>query len=80
MFLYLKMRNHCSNSSPLLCVYKISNSTCDQHPEYYGNGGEILKIFLSPWVVQSVKSPTSAQVMISQFVGSSPALGSVLKA
>ena len=32
------------------------------------------------WVAQSVKPPTSAQVMISQFVGSSPVLGSVLTA
>ena len=31
-------------------------------------------------VAWSVKHPTSAQVMISQFVGSSPALGSVLTA
>ena len=31
----------------------------------------------STWVAQSVKRPTSAQVMISQFVSSSPALGSV---
>ena len=30
------------------------------------------------WVAPSVKRPTSAQVMISQFVGSSPASGSVL--
>ena len=30
------------------------------------------------WVAQSVKHPTSAQVMISWFVGSSPTLGSVL--
>ena len=29
------------------------------------------------WVAQSVKHPTSAQVMISQFVGSSPVSGSV---
>ena len=29
------------------------------------------------WVAQSVECPTSAQVMISQFVGSSTALGSV---
>ena len=34
----------------------------------------------STWVAQSVKRPTSAQVMISQFVGSSPASGSVLAA
>ena len=32
------------------------------------------------WVAQSVKRPTSAQVTISLFVGSSPALGSVLTA
>ena len=32
------------------------------------------------WVAQSVERPTSAQVMISQLVGSSPALGSVLTA
>ena len=32
------------------------------------------------WVAQSVKRPTSAQVMILRFVGSSPALGSVLTA
>ena len=32
------------------------------------------------WVAQSVKCLTSAQVMISQFVGSSPASGSMLTA
>ena len=32
------------------------------------------------WVAQSVERPTSAQVMISQSVGSSPVLGSVLTA
>ena len=32
------------------------------------------------WVAQSIKCPTSAQVMISQFVSSSPAPGSVLTA
>ena len=32
------------------------------------------------WVAQSVKCPTSAQVMISPFVSSSPASGSVLTA
>ena len=31
-------------------------------------------------VAQSIKHPTSAQVMISQLVGSSPTLGSVLTA
>ena len=32
------------------------------------------------WVVQSIEHPTLAQVMISWFVGSSPASGSVLPA
>ena len=32
------------------------------------------------WVAQSVDCPTLAQVMISQFLGSSPAWGSVLTA
>ena len=32
------------------------------------------------WVAQSVKRPTSAQVMISWSVGSSPTLGPVLTA
>ena len=32
------------------------------------------------WVTQSVKHPTSAQVMILQFMGSSPTSGSVLTA
>ena len=32
------------------------------------------------WVAQSVKRPTLAQVMISWFLGSSPASGSVLTA
>ena len=32
------------------------------------------------WVAQSVERPTSAQVVISRFVGSSPASGSVLTA
>ena len=32
------------------------------------------------WVAQSVKHPTSVQVMISQFMGWSPASGSMLTA
>ena len=38
------------------------------------------KVFRGAWVAQSVERPTSAQVMISQSVSSSPALGSVLMA
>ena len=37
-------------------------------------------MFWGAWVAQLVERLTSAQVMISQFVGSSPALGSVLTA
>ena len=36
------------------------------------------KCFWGAWVAQSVKRPISAQVMISWFVRSSPASGSVL--
>ena len=36
--------------------------------------------FWGAWVVQLVKCPTSAQVMISWFMGSSPTSGSVLRA
>ena len=36
--------------------------------------------FLGAWVAQLVKHPTSAQIMISQFLSLSPALGSVLTA
>ena len=37
-------------------------------------------ILRGAWVAQSVGRPTSAQVMISRFLSSSPALGSVLVA
>ena len=40
----------------------------------------LLKINRGTWVAQSVKSLTSAQIMISQFVSSSPVSGSVLTA
>ena len=47
------------------------------------NGSKRRQEYSQPWgawVAQSVKRLTSAQVMISQFVGSSPASGSVLTA
>ena len=45
------------------------------------NGYFLVKTYYGrTWVAQSVKLPTSAQVTISQFVGSSPASGSVLTA
>ena len=36
--------------------------------------------FWGTWVAQSIEAPTSAQVMISWLVGSSPMSGSVLTA
>ena len=45
----------------------------------YG-GIRILLVFWGTWVAQSIKHPTLAQVMISRFMGSRPALGSVLTA
>ena len=45
--------------------------------EYINN---IIKTLWGDWVARSVERPTSAQVMISQFVSSSPASGSVLTA
>ena len=38
------------------------------------------KLYWGAWVAQSVKQPTSAQVMISRSLSSSPASGSVLTA
>ena len=40
----------------------------------------IKSMFRGAWVAQSVKRPTLAQVMLSRFVSSSPASGSVLTA
>ena len=53
----------------------------ERHPRQYLSGslGRI-KNSRGAWVAQSVRRPTSAQVMISWFVGSSPASGSVLTA
>ena len=46
----------------------LKNSKKKKKSDYFGG----------PWVAHSVKHPTSAQVMTSQFVGLSPSLGSVL--
>ena len=43
-------------------------------------GSHVKTVFRGAWVAQSVEQPTSAQVMISRFVRSSPASGSVLTA
>ena len=42
--------------------------------------GAMKKIFKGTWVAQLVKLPTSAQVMISWFMSSSPVSGSMLTA
>ena len=51
----------------------------EPQPLHLQNGAKN-RIYQGAWVAQSVKCPTSAQVMISQFMGSSPASGSVLTA
>ena len=40
----------------------------------------IFRILRDAWAAQSVRHPTSAQVMILRFMSSSPVLGSVLTA
>ena len=40
----------------------------------------IMTFFRGAWVAQSVKRPTSAQIMISRFMSLSPTSGSVLTA
>ena len=57
-------------------------SLCSFPSQYYHSYSVCLcfKEARGAWVAQSVKSPTSAQVMISRFVGLSPASGSVLTA
>ena len=52
----------------ILLWAKLGRDSCQRHT----NRGT--------WVAQLVKRPTLAQVMISRFMGSSPALGSVLTA
>ena len=49
-------------------------------PPRGGTGPESIQKFRGAWVAQSVKRLTSAQIMISWFVDSSPASGSVLTA
>ena len=46
----------------------------------YNGKGELKVANWGAWVAPSVKGPTSAQVMISRFVGSSPTSGSVVTA
>ena len=64
---------------------QIGTSIPEKDPDFVGcgaypTGDSLFKKNRSSWVAQSVKHPTSAQVMISRFVSSSPTLGSVLTA
>ena len=53
------------------CIVALNSLPSFDHPiKMKAHGGA--------WVAQSAKHPILAQVMISQLVGSSPALGSVL--
>ena len=66
------------HSSPLTCTFKDGYDGKPQAvcilPQFENKTGR------GAWVVQSVKRPTSAQVMISRSVSSSPASGSGLMA
>ena len=55
----------------LLCAVHVPAKLCSVPMSRISRGA---------WVAQSVKRPTSAQVMLSRFVSSSPASGSVLTA
>ena len=60
------------------CLRKLQKVRCTPRDEQ--TGSSLLKHDRGAWVAQSVERPTSAQVMISRSVGSSPASGSVLTA
>ena len=68
-----------SNGGPSLLL-----TLCRPHSRFCGPGGlrnpSVSHTPGGTWETQSVKRPTSAQVMISQFVSSSPTSGSVLTA
>ena len=61
-----------SRGTQLPCSGEVPENLLYSHSKRSENRGA--------WVAQSVKRPTSARVMTSQFVGSSPASGSVLMA
>ena len=73
--------NQATSWAPLgACLGLVSHSLCPSLPLSLSNIFFLKVNFRGTWVAQSVKGPTSAQVMTSQFVSSSPALGSVLTA
>ena len=64
-------------------MWKQKRGWAEMHAcRYSGVLWSVLQKYLiwGAWVAQSVKHPTSAQVMISRSVSSSPASGSVLPA
>ena len=76
----------------LSCPYGLSanrlqrNKKLDCNIKKFGNpqttavDNSIKNVYQGAWVAQSVKCPTLAQIMISSFMGSSPASGSLLSA
>ena len=66
---------------PRACVFALhrGEGVCFRSTSV-GSSFHIKKNHQGAWVAQSVERPTSAQVMVSQFVGSSPMSGSVLTA
>ena len=69
MTILLQILCLCLSAPPLLMLCLSLSLSLSKINEHWGT-----------WVAQSVKRPTSVQVMISQSVGSSPALGSMLTA
>ena len=63
-------------------VYMITNTnvlqTCEHMKTMFNFTKYKNEIWWGTWVAQSVECPTSAQIMISQFMSSSPPLGSLL--
>ena len=64
----------------LRLIYFLRESTRWEGAEKERGTEDQKQALWGPWVAQLVKRPTPAQVMISWFVGSSPASGSLLSA
>ena len=74
---YTKLRDFLSVSSKQI---PLTSARVEASPALWLMCGQKPNNFCGAWVAQSVKRPTSAQVTISRFVGSSPASGSGLTA
>ena len=78
MLIHLRTHPHLA---PIFAFGPITRLKSQQAPKSMTCEEVYQKSYLKgAWMVQLVKHPTSAQVMISQFVGSSHVLGSVLTA